>query len=111
MLYVQHGGKIRLTRGDTAMLTVVITNETTGKEYVVAKDDTLTMTIKRDTSETEPLIQKNLVGLNTFHIQPNDTSNLEFGEYEYDVQLTTASGEVYTVIEPSPFVVLKEVTR
>lgn len=110
MLYIQHGGKIRLTRGDTAMLKVAITNETTGNEYVVASDDTMAMTIKRDISDTEPIIQKKLVGSDTFHIEPKDTSSLEFGKYVYDVQLTTKSSEVYTVIEPATFEILEEVT-
>ena len=110
MLYIQHGGKIRLTRGDTAMLTVNIINDITGNEYIVAEDDAMTMTVKRDIYDDEPIFQKDLIGSNTFHIQPRDTCSLEFGKYVYDVQLTTAKGDVFTVIEPSIFEILQEVT-
>lgn len=39
-----------------------------------------------------------------------DTNTLDFGKYKYDVQLTTESEEVYTIIEPSIFEILPEVT-
>lgn len=35
---------------------------------------------------------------------------MQYGSYVYDVQLTTASSEVFTVIPESPFEVLSEVT-
>ena len=110
MLYIQHGGKIRLTRGDTAMLKVSITNDITGNEYTVAEDDTMVLTIKKDISDTDVTVQKTLVGESTFHIEPNDTRSLEFGKYIYDVQLNKANGEVYTIIEPITFEILQEVT-
>lgn len=110
MLYIQHGGKIRLTRGDTAILKVPIFNEITDEEYVVAEDDTLAMTIKKQIEDEEPIVQKVLKGSNTFCIEHRDTCTLDFGAYVYDVQLTTASGEVYTVIEPASFEILTEVT-
>lgn len=110
MLYIQHGGKIRLTRGDTAMLKVAITNEITGNEYYVAKDDTMVMTVKKNITDTEAIIQKSLIGESIFHIEPKDTCSLEFGKYIYDVQLNTADGEVYTIIEPATFEILQEVT-
>ena len=40
---------------------------------------------------------------------PADTHELDFGKYVYDVELTTGT-DVYTVIEPSCFEVMKEVT-
>ena len=110
MLYLEFGNTIKLTRGDTARLTVPITNETTNAEYVMGENDTLTMTVKKNITDTEPALQKVLVGLNTFHIKPSDTAGLDFGKYKYDVELTTADGDVYTVIEPSTFEILKEVT-
>ena len=51
-----------------------------------------------------------MTGSNQFHIEPEDTKFLSFGKYLYDVELTTASGDVYTVIVPTTFEVLKEVT-
>ena len=110
MLRIGSDGSIRLTRGDTARLNVSITNEANSNDYVLQPDDTLTMTVKKTISDAEPAIQKILTGTNAFHIEPKDTAGLEFGKYIYDVQLSTGSGDVYTVIEPTSFEIMQEVT-
>lgn len=110
MLHIEYGNKIKLTRGDTARITVPITNKTTGEEYHIAAGETLKMTVKKAITDTSPIFQKVIIGMNTFHIEPKDTASLEFGKYIYDVELTTADGDVYTVIEPATFKILKEVT-
>ena len=45
-----------------------------------------------------------------FVIEPEDTSGLDFGNYVYDVELTLADGTVNTIIPPSTFKVMGEVT-
>ena len=110
MLYVESDGTIKLTRGDTARLTVDIDNDVDGNEYIIQEEDTLTMTIKKNITDTVPALQKISKGVNVFHIQPSDTSQLDFGSYKYDIQLMTADGDVYTVIGPATFTLLKEVT-
>lgn len=101
---------VKLTRGDTAYLTVPITNETTKETYTMAEGDTLTMSCKRRLTDTQYTFQKEVVGNNTFTLQPSDTNGAEFGNHIYDVQLTTASGEVFTVIPPTTFVIMTEVS-
>ena len=112
MLYVE-GSTIRLTRGDTAYIEIPIVaklEDGTDQPYVLAPDDELTLTIKRNIKDAEPYVQKKLMGTNLFHICPEDTYACEFAKYIYDVQLKTAAGDVYTVIEPCTFEILKEVT-
>ena len=110
MLKISPTGEIELTRGDTAWLSVDIQNEGTGETYLIKSDDTLTLSLKKAVYDDCPALQKTITGSNTFNILPNDTSNLDFFKYKYDVQLTTASGEVFTVIPPSTFHILQEVT-
>ena len=110
MLRLLADGTVQLTRGDTARLTVTITNETTKGQYTISADDTLTLTVKKSIEDAEPAFQKTIVGESTFHIEPKDTANLTFGKYKFDVELTTAGGDVYTVIEPTTFELTKEVT-
>lgn len=110
MLYIESNNVIRLTRGDTAKLTVPIENDLDNSSYVMDEQDTLTFTIKKSVKDNENLIQKVVIGSNNFHIKPEDTDSLPFGKYVYDVQLTTAGGDVYTVIEPTSFEILSEVT-
>ncbi len=110
MLIINADNTIELTRGDSAYISVPITNEMTGDEYKMASSDTLRFTIKRKETDEGVLVQKTAIGTNSFHILPSDTAALAFGKYVYDVELTTASGDVYTVIVPTEFKLLKEVT-
>lgn len=107
MLYI-NGTDIKLTRGDTAYLHIPL--KTPSGEYEMSTTDTLTFTMKKNVRETEHLIQKIVQGTNAFHIEPTDTSSMAFGKYVYDVQLETEDGDVYTVIPPSAFELLTEVT-
>lgn len=110
MLYIKDDGTIRLTRGDTARLSVPIKNLMNDDEYIMESDDNLYFTVKKSAKDYEPLLQKVSVGSNVIHIKPEDTKAFSFGKYKYDVQLTTASGDVYTIIEPSTFEVMEEIT-
>ena len=110
MLKILKDGTIQLTRGDTARLAVPIINEIDNQEYVIQSDDILVLSIKKTVNDTEALLEKVLKGENTFHIEPKDTAKMKFGHYKYDVQLTTAGGDVYTVITPTTFEILSEVT-
>lgn len=108
MLYII-GNTIKLTRGDTAYLTIPLTLAT-GEEYIMQSADELVLSVKEHVLDTQPIMQKRVTGGNTFHIEPNDTANLFFGKYQYDIQLNTASGDVYTVIDVDTFEILQEVT-
>ena len=110
MFEVGANGAIKLTRGDTARMSVNIVNDVTGEEYSMQEGDVLTMTVKVNILDEVPVIQKTLEGTNVFHIKPEDTASLDFGSYKYDVQLTTSDGDVYTIIVPSVFKILEEVT-
>ena len=110
MLYVNDDGVIRLTRGDSARLLITINSEIDNNTYKIKPTDTLTFTIKKAIKDTTPSVQKRITGSNQFYILPTDTKDLSFGKYIYDVELTTSDGDVYTIIEPTTFVFLKEVT-
>lgn len=110
MLYVLENGTIKLTRGDTAKLTVDLVNDLTKESYIMSEGDTLTLTVKADIKSNGFIFQKKVLGSNSFIIDPSDTNGASFGKYKYDVQLNTESGDVYTVIEPSTFEILTEVT-
>lgn len=107
MLIVKNN-KVSLTRGDTARLTVPITDDS-GQPYTVQEDDVVTLTVKKNYEDTEPAIEKKVTGSADFHIKPEDTKGLAFGDYKYDVQLTTADGDNYTVIDDKIFTITKEV--
>lgn len=110
MFRIETDGTIRLTRGDTARLAVEVTNEQTGEPYEIQGDDTVTLTVRRSESSADVLVQKVLTGSGNFYIAPNDTKAMSYGKYKYDIQINTASGEVYTIIPPTIFEIMGEVT-
>jgi len=110
MLRILPDGTIKLTRGDTARLSVSIANDITGSEYVLSEKDELYLTVKKTVNGGKSIFQKKLIGQNVFRIEPEDTSNASFGRYRYDIQLNTETGDVYTIIEDSCFEIMPEVT-
>lgn len=110
MLFIEDDGTVKLTRGDTAKLNVSITDDITHEIYEIQPTDVLVMSIKKSIKDETACVTKSITGSSTFTILPSDTHNLSFGNYFYDVQITNANNEVYTVIGPCSFVLLKEVT-
>ena len=70
--------------------------------------------MKRSVYEDEKLLQKVITefpsGEALIEIAPEDTKKLDYATYSYDVQLTAKDGTVTTIIPPSDFKVLPEVT-
>lgn len=108
---VDEDNTIHLTRGDTARFSIGrIVNTVTNTNYTPTAEDTVTMTIKKTVLQADPFVQIIVPGGEVFHIKPEDTKEMAFGKYVYDIQLTTADGDVYTIIPPTTFDLLKEVT-
>ena len=110
MLQIETDGSIKLTRGDTARLTITIEDMIANEPYIIEENDTLTLTIKKTVKDKDALLTKQIKGSNVFSILPSDTKYMDFGKYKYDVQLEKENGDVYTIIEPSSFRLLPEVT-
>ena len=108
---VDEDNTIHLTRGDTARFSIGrIVNTVTNTNYTPSAEDTVTMTIKKTVLQADPCVQLIVPGGEVLHIKPEDTKAMTFGKYVYDVQLTTADGDVYTIIPPATFDLQKEVT-
>lgn len=91
---------IFLTRGDTAKIALSITSA--GNSAYDSTKDTVVLTVKKSTTDKEKILQKTAVnGIIT--LSHDDTKNLDYGDYVYDVQLTTVAGNVCTIITPHRF--------
>lgn len=99
---------IELTRGDSATIKVEITKQDNSL-YKRKGVDKLVFTLKKSYNSNQTLLRKEIEGL-TFLINPEDTQSLAYGEYWYDIQLTTTNGNVYTVVGPARFILREEVT-
>jgi len=111
MLKVSQSMAIQLTRGDNATLNVTITNETSGEPYEISEKDIIEMTVrKKPCKDSDIMFHKKVVGNQSIIINPEDTTQMPYGDYVYDIQLTTEAGNVYTVIPPRTFRITPEVT-
>ena len=116
-MYKISGTTISLTRGDT--LKVLLTFTTQNKNpYIPVAADRIRFALKSakmNVNKTEftdknPLILKD-IPYNTMELKldPEDTKNLPFGNYKYDLQITFANNEVDTFISNADFIITPEV--
>lgn len=77
--------KIFLTRGDTAIITLDVTDEA-GDPYSPVEGDVFTFTLKRDYMNNEKLLTKTFDENMEISFSSNDTKNLNFGSYCYDIR-------------------------
>lgn len=108
MFKINEDGTMEIIRGDSGEFEIKLYRDEYGEEeYQLQEGDTLFFTVKKNTKTEEVLIQKSgpLV-----MIDPEDTADLPYGKYKYDVEFTFASGYVDTVVPPTLFSVKEEVT-
>ena len=105
MFDIYGDNNIRITRGDTAYITLEVTRD--GEPYDFSNDQ-VKLTVKKDTETKWVVFQKTFNGP-TITIEPSDTAGLDYQSLKYDVQIITTSGEVFTVIEPRDFTITEEV--
>ena len=91
-----------LTKGDSCPFGVNI------EGYEIQSGDTLTFSLV-DKLGNEPIFTKTIPANQAFLFTPEET-DIEVGEYYYDVQLDTATGMRFTVITPAKFLITEEVT-
>ena len=105
MLKVE-GNNIYLTRGDTGVIKLDV-KDAQGSAYDFSGDE-VKFSVKKNLSDRSPVIEKTFDSNGQITFAVEDTANLEFGNYFYDVQLTHTDGtdvSVDTVIVPSTFTV------
>ena len=101
----KNGYDIQLTRGDTFIATLAL--EKNGQTYTPTAQDSIRFALKHnklksdrtDYTDPEPLIEKTIpYDTMTLTIEPSDTNWLGFGEYAYDIEITS-NGVVDTFIK------------
>ena len=108
---------IWLTRGDSAYITFLLTDRE-GNPVNLTENDVVSCQVRSAPNTGTLLFQGEIIrninqgddGTYTWHITPSNTRDLAIGQYYYDVQVETQSGDVFTFIEASPFHVTDEVT-
>lgn len=99
--------KITMVRKDTGDLTVALDN------YLLDTGDEVVFTVNTGYDLEHPLIQKRITEFQDHsalvRLGVEDT-NLEPGEYLYDIQVNTADGRVDTVLGPAKFKITGGIT-
>lgn len=97
MLYIDEDQNITLTRGDTGIFNISLQSQD-GQAYVPQVGDTLRFALSEGFGK-EALVIKNIpIETCILEIEPNDTKDLKFKKYKYDVQFTSTQGRVSTII-------------
>lgn len=97
MLSIDKNQNIELTRGDTGLFTITLTDQT-GNTYTPQTGDTIRFAMSQSYGK-EVLINKPIpINTLTLELEPSDTKSLNFGKYVYDIELTDYQGRVSTVI-------------
>lgn len=100
---------IFLTRGDTFKAHLTI-NYPDGSVYTPKEGDSIRFALKENIEDEECLILRDIpIDTMLLVLYPEDTKELEFGTYVYDIQLTKANGDVDTFITASKFKITAEV--
>lgn len=96
MSYNITGTTITLTRGDTFEALVSATKRD-GTQYIPVAGDTIRFAMKENYDDPRPLLVKDIpIDTMMLTLEPQDTADLNFGKYVYDIQLTKANGKVDT---------------
>lgn len=100
---------ITMTRGDTMVARISIT-DSEGYQYIPVEGDKIRFAMKSNFTDPKPLLVKDIpIDTMELVLKPEDTAELNFGKYVYDIQLTKADGTVDTFITKASLRITEEV--
>lgn len=109
MSYSVSGTTITLTRGDSFVADISITDQD-GQPYIPVEGDAIRFAMKTSYEDVSPLLVKNIpIDTMKLILDPLDTKDLNFGKYVYDIELTKENGEVDTFITKAVMKITEEV--
>lgn len=109
MSYSVSGTTITLTRGDTFRAFIKI-YDTDALPYIPTDGDRVRFAMKEKYEDANPLLIKDIpMGTLELVLLPEDTKNMPFGNYVYDIQIIKANGEVDTFITRARIKLTEEV--
>ena len=107
---VSGNNRITLTKGDTFKAVITISYPD-GSTYTPLEGDSVRFALKKSIDDSiEPIILRDIpIDTMLLVLNPEDTKNLEYGNYVYDIQLTKKNGDIDTFITASKFKLTYEV--
>lgn len=111
MITIDNNYNIQLTRGDTFIRTLSLTKN--GEPYVPQNGDVIRFAMSREYKgeRNYKLLLNKTIPLDTmlWIIEAEETENLPYGTYYYDLQMTYADGKVETFASNKTITLTKEV--
>ena len=107
MLYIDEDQNISLTRGDTGIFHITLQNKD-GEAYTPQTGDSLRFALGKSWGRDTIFTKSIPLDTCTLEIEPQDTKELDFKKYKYDIEFTDAAGHVSTILL-GEFTVDKEV--
>lgn len=109
------GTNLSMIRGDSESITVAINDEMGDNIILKSIEDTIYLTIKLNTTVEEKVLQKvintfNPDGAARIEFTHDETKNLPYRSYKYDIQWVDKNGKVRTLVAPSLFTIEPEIT-
>lgn len=108
MFLIDNRRRMKIVKGDTAIFNIGI------NDYNFVEGDKVYFTVKKSVDDTENAIQKVVTSFDgnqaKIFLCKEDT-NIEAGEYLYDVQCSLSNGIVDTIVLPTKFKVLGGITH
>lgn len=105
---------IEIVRGTTVPIELEVTVDATGELYTAAAGEKILFGVKKEPTDAVPIFCRLMAatgetGIYSVTLTPENTKGLAPGRYYYDVGLESG-GEFYNIIEPSPFMILPNIT-
>ena len=109
-MFRKPGRKIVITKGDTAKFDISMVYGSDHIPYDIEEGDLFRFTVKKYIYDKESVLQKLIPAVEPIlEIYPEDTNNLMFGEYHYNLEFLPSNEEVYTIIPDSVFMIRPKV--
>lgn len=104
--------KIQLTRGDSAYITLEITDGS-GNPIELTENDIVRCQVREQANGGKILFSGEILRDSdlVWYIHPEDTAGMPVKEYRWDAEVEFENGDVFTFIPDSPFELLSEVTE
>lgn len=107
---------LSIIRGTTNVFNLTIIDDS-GEAHTLQDSENIIFGVKENPESTDYDLKKVITVADaqednyTIELSPEDTQELPFGRYYFDIGLQTADGDYYMVVPFSPFIVEKAVTK
>ena len=108
--------EISMVRGDTLQLSINSIKTQDGEDYILSDTDVIYVDVKKYQGDKTPVFTKSVTaddyvnGALPITIFPDDTADLDVGEYFFDVRLFINDNNIYTIVPMTRLKIVRNIT-